>query len=78
MRVAVLEHNRDTTGWGVVGLILALMTSPDLLMQAAVVVLFPAIGWMIMYFLKRELTYRFPPKVAEDESLDKFKPSKKE
>lgn len=69
----VMEQNRDTTGWGIVGLILGLLTSPDLIVQAVVAILFPTIGWTLLYFVKREITYRFPPKDPKallDENLD--------
>ena len=57
-----MENNRETTGWGAVGVILALISSPDLFIQALVVILFPVIGWTILYFIQREIKYRFPPK----------------
>lgn len=68
-----MDQNRDTTGWGIVGLILGLLSSPDLLVQATVVILFPVIGWTLLYFIRREITYRFPPKnrkALQDENLD--------
>jgi hypothetical protein len=69
----MMDQNRDTTGWGVVGLILGLMSTGDLLVQALMIILFPALGWTLTYFVKREITYRFPPKepkALRDENLD--------
>ena len=68
-----MDHNKDTTGWGIIGLILGLLSSPDLIVQAVVAILFPTIGWTLLYFVKREITYRFPPKnpkALQDENLD--------
>ena len=61
----VMEHNRDTTGWGVAGLILGLVSSSDLLVQAIVAILFPTLGWTLLFFVKREIMYRFPPKTPK-------------
>lgn len=77
MRVKTLmEQNRDTTGWSIVGLILGLFSSPELhnlLVQALVIIIFPTIGWTLLYLVKREITYRLPPKEPKpllDENLD--------
>lgn len=61
----MLEQNKDTTGWSVVGLILGLVSSNDLLIQAIIVILFPTIGWLVHYFVKREVIHRFPPKKSK-------------
>lgn len=46
----------------------------DVLMQAVIGILFPCIGWALLYFLKREITYRFPPKKPkQDEKLEEGK-----
>lgn len=57
-----MDQNKDTTGWSVVGLIIGLVTSSDLLVQAVVAILVPVVGWTVLYFWKREIAYRFPPK----------------
>jgi uncharacterized membrane protein len=66
-----VDNNSDTTGWGAVGVLLALLLTPDIFAQAIVVILFPAVGWTILYFIKRELIYRFPPKINPKELKDK-------
>lgn len=68
----IMIQEKDTTGWGVVGVILAMMSSPDLMMQAIVAILFPTVGWTLLYFVKRELIHRFPPKDKKTgKNLDK-------
>lgn len=71
-----MQQNVDTTGWSIVGLIMGLFSSPELhnlLVQAVVIILFPSIGWTLLYLVKREVTYRLPPKepkALKDENLD--------
>lgn len=65
-----MEHHKDTTGWSIIGLVLALVTSQDLIVQALIAMLFPTIGWTILYFIKREITHRFPPKESKDKNKE--------
>lgn len=65
-----MGQNKDTTGWSMVGMIIALVTSKDLLVQAIVAILVPIIGWTLLYFWKREVTHRFPPKSPDEDSED--------
>jgi hypothetical protein len=60
--INVMQENKETMGWSVVGLIIALFTSGDLIVQAIVAILVPIVGWTLLYFWKREITHRFPPK----------------
>lgn len=61
----MIDQNKETMGWSIVGLILGLVGSSDLLIQAIIVILFPTIGWIVHYFVKREVVYRFPPKESK-------------
>lgn len=58
----MIDNNKETTGWSVVGLIIGLMSSSDLIVQAIVAILVPIVGWTLLYFWKREITHRFPPR----------------
>lgn len=58
----MMDQNKETTGWSVVGLILGLMSSSDLLVQVIVAILVPIASWTLLYFWKREVSHRFPPK----------------
>lgn len=63
-----MDQNKDMVGWGMVSLFLGLISSPqllDLLANAIVIILFPTAGWALLYFVKREITYRFPPKESK-------------
>lgn len=63
MRVkSLMDNNKETTGWSVVGLILGLMSSSDLIVQAVVAIIVPIVSWTLLYFWKREISHRFPPK----------------
>jgi hypothetical protein len=61
----IVQQDTDTTLWGGVAMILVL-ASADVFIQAAIGILFPVVGWTLLYFIKREVTYRWPPKVPED------------
>lgn len=61
----IVQQDTDTTLWGGVAMIMVLASS-DVFMQAAIGILFPVIGWTLLYFIKREVTYRWPPKMPED------------
>ena len=61
----IFPQDTDTTFWGGAAMLLslfALIGASDLLMQALIAILFPCVGWTILYFIKREVTYRFPAK----------------
>ena len=64
-QVKSMVTDRDTMGWGALGLVLAIFNMPDIALQAIVAVLFPMVGWTLLYFVKREIVYRFPPKDKE-------------
>ena len=70
MRARVLiQQDTDTTLWGGAAMVLSLFAwvgASDLLMQAMICILFPCIGWTLLYFVKREIVYRFPPKMPDD------------
>lgn len=53
----MMEQNKDTTIWGGVSLLLALADSSELARQAIVVILFPTIGWLMLYFVKKITAY---------------------
>jgi hypothetical protein len=75
--VEKIEQNKETTGWSIVGLIIALLSSHDLIVQAIVAILIPIVAWTLLYFWKREISYRFPPKEPKrlpKEDLDDLLP----
>ena len=62
--------NDDTTRWSMAGLLIALILASELWAQAIFIILFPTLGWTLLYFIKREIVYRFPPKVPKTLSSD--------
>lgn len=64
----MIQQDTDTTLWGGAAMVLSLFAwigASDVLMQAMIGILFPCIGWAALYFVKREIIYRFPPKKAK-------------
>ncbi len=61
----MLIMSDDTTGWSMAGLVLGLMFVSEIWLQALFIILFPALGWTLLYFVKREIVYRFPPKTHD-------------
>lgn len=76
-----MVENKDTMGWPVAGLLLAgglptivpMEVIIQIISQGLLIAVFPTLGWLLLYFVKREITYRFPPKDKKallDENLD--------
>ena len=61
----MIDQTKETTGWSIIGLILGLSSSKDLLVQAIVIILFPIIAWTALHFWQRIILRRFPPKEPE-------------
>jgi hypothetical protein len=53
----LMDQNKDTTVWSGVSLLLALADSSEIIRQAVVVILFPAIGWLLLYYVKKLVSY---------------------
>lgn len=54
----VMESNRDTAGWGIIGSVWALSSaSPTLLEKMIVAALVAGAGWLGSYIVKKLITY---------------------
>lgn len=56
MRV-VMESNRDTAGWGLIGTVIAFATSSYVLEQLMTASLVAGAGWLGSYFTKKVYLY---------------------
>lgn len=54
----VMESNRDTAGWGIIGTVWAMATaSPSLFEKMGVAMLVAGAGWLGSYIIKKLITY---------------------
>lgn len=76
----MVEQNRDSVGWAIVGAVMALGSSGALIRQIFVGLGIPLLAVFLIHILKRELNYRLPPRrrkrikrtrKAVEEDLDK-------
>ena len=61
-----MERNVDTFGWATFGTTIGMLTAGHEITQFMTAIGTLAAGVLVAHFLKRELTYRYPPKERKD------------